>query len=58
MMQLEKLKAHNIARVLKVNESTRGIYPLHKFGIELKEIYIEDTADYELNWETEVGPCL
>ena len=58
MMQLEKLRSHNITRVLKVNESTRGLYPLHKFGILLKEVYIEDTPDYNLNWETEVGPCL
>ena len=43
---------------MKVNVGYPAIFPFHKFGIELKEIGLEDHPAYEINEQEELKPCL
>jgi predicted protein tyrosine phosphatase len=58
MMKIELMKKCGISQVLKVNETSRVLFPLDIYGITLKEVYLEDTPDYELDVENEIKPCL
>ena len=52
------MKANGIAQVLKVNDTAKLLFPLHRFNIEVMDVHLEDHHTYELDVETEVLPCL
>lgn len=58
MMQIEKLKANGITQILKVNEATRALFPMKRYGIDVKQIAMEDNKDYEIDVKSEIDPCL
>ena len=57
-MEINKMREHNITQVLKVNDTVKSFFPFEKMGITLKQVYLEDTPDYELDVKTEIEPCM
>jgi methylmalonyl-CoA mutase cobalamin-binding subunit len=53
-MKIEKLKQEGVTQILKVNVGYPAIFPFHKYGIELKEIGLEDHPNYKINEEEEL----
>ena len=48
-MAMTKLKDNNIKQILKVNDESKLLSSFDKFGITLKQVPMEDHAEYELD---------
>jgi len=56
-MKIEAMRKNGIKRVLKVND-TGSFLNLARWGLKILNVYLEDHADYALDTEKEVLPCL
>ena len=41
-----------------MNDTVKSFFPFEKMGIDMKQVYLEDTPDYELDVKKEIEPCM